>query len=283
MSCNYRPGRVDREKIYQFEKDHYVKLFDSHCHIDDRSFENDLEEMILRAENQGVIRMMIAGINKKSSERAIRIAETFDGVFASVGVHPHDVKTCSNQTLEDLKQMAGHPKVHAWGEIGLDFNRMYSPKKDQEKWFVRQVETAGSLNLPMIFHERDSNSRFFELLNQHFNPRWKGVVHCFSGNREALEQYLEMGLYIGITGILTLKTRGVKLRELAAHIPQDRLLVETDAPYLTPAPQKNKTRRNEPAFVKSVLLKLADITGRNPDQLADTTFKNTCRLFNIAE
>lgn len=258
-----------------------MNIFDSHCHIDDRSFEKDLDEVILRAKNEGVTRMMIAGINEKTSEKAIAIAEKYNGVFASVGAHPHDASACSNQTLDTLKALSRHPKVCAWGETGLDFNRMYSPIKDQEKWFVRQVEMAKSLSLPMIFHERDSGGRFYELLSQHFNTHGRGVVHCFSGNKKELAQYLEMDLYIGITGILTIKTRGEKLRQLVTRIPVDRLLIETDAPYLTPAPQKNKTRRNEPAFVKSVLLKLAEVMGKSPEELADATFKNTCRLFNL--
>ena len=149
--------------------------------------------------------------------------------------------------------------MRAWGEIGLDFNRMYSSREDQEKWFRRQLEIAARLDLPLIFHERDSNGRFFEMLNKHAINKLKGVVHCFSGDHNELVKYLDLGLYIGITGILTLNDRGARLRKLAAVIPSDRLLVETDAPYLVPAPQKNHHRRNEPAFVKSVLLKLAEV------------------------
>ena len=158
---------------------------------------------------------------------------------------------------------------------------MYSPRQDQEKWFIRQLEIARELDLPLIFHERDSKGRFFEILSSHCPPDLKGVVHCFSGNRNELERYLDFGLYIGITGILTIKTRGAELRRLVTGIPAERLLVETDAPYLTPAPEKNRTRRNEPAFVKSVLLKLAQVRDEGPEDLAEIIWTNTCSLYGI--
>ncbi len=256
-------------------------IFDSHCHIDDTAFNSDLDQVIKNARNAEVTRMMIAGINKKSVKQAIKIAEKYDDIYVAVGVHPHDAKKCSDKTLQFLENLAHHPKVSAWGEIGLDFNRMYSPIDDQEKWFVRQLDIANQLNLPMIFHERDTNGRFYEVLKSNYNPQMKGVVHCFSGNRKELDPYLEMGLYIGITGILTIKKRGKALRELVHHIPFDRILIETDAPYLTPAPQKNKTRRNEPAFVRSVLLKLAEILHKDPEELGKMLWDNTNTLFGI--
>ncbi len=183
--------------------------------------------------------------------------------------------------IEDLKKLAENPKVRAWGEIGLDFNRMYSPREDQEKWFRKQLEIAGELDLPLIFHERDSNGRFLEILKNYSANKLNGVVHCFSGDQNELEQYLELGLNIGITGIITIKGRGTRLRKLAPFIPADRLLVETDAPYLVPAPEKNHCRRNEPAFVKSVMLKLAGVRKEEPDQLAETIWANTCRLYGL--
>lgn len=258
-----------------------MKLFDSHCHLDDKTYARDLDEVIERAQRAGVIRMMTIGVNKKTSARAVELAESHPEIYASVGVHPHDVENCRESVIEDLLKLAENPKVRAWGEIGLDFNRMYSPREDQEKWFRRQLEIAGSLDLPMIFHERDSNGRFLEMLKKHTVNRIKGVIHCFSGDLDELEHYLDLGLYIGITGILTIKGRGARLRGLAANIPPDRLLVETDAPYLIPTPQKNHCRRNEPAFVKSVLLKLAEVRKEEPDQLADTIWQNTCRLYGL--
>jgi len=158
---------------------------------------------------------------------------------------------------------------------------MYSPRQDQEKWFEKQLEIAYELDLPLIFHERDSNGRFLEILKNHKSNAMKGVVHCFSGNQNELDQYLALGLHIGITGIITMKSRGAQLREMATGIPADRLLIETDAPYLTPSPEQNRHRRNEPAFVKSVLLKLAEVRGEDPAELAQIVWENTCRLYGL--
>jgi len=258
-----------------------MKLFDSHCHLDDRSFQKDIDFVIQRARDAGVDASMVVGITEKSSLKAIELAETWEGIYASVGIHPHDASRFSESALATLKQLAQRPVVHAWGETGLDFNRMYSPKSDQENSFKRQIEAACELNLPLIFHERDSGGRFLEILNTYRDAIKNGVVHCFSGNRDELRAYLDFGLYIGITGILTVKARGKGLREMVKMIPNDRLLIETDAPYLTPSPEKNKTRRNEPAFVRSVLLKLAQVRGEDPGSLADQIWENTCQLYNV--
>jgi TatD DNase family protein len=171
--------------------------------------------------------------------------------------------------------------VVAWGEIGLDFNRMYSSQRDQEHCLIRQLEVAEKLNLPLIFHERDSHGRLLEILNTHPDRRRKAVVHCFSGTALELDRYLEMGFYIGITGIVTVSKRGRPLRQLIPSIPVERLLVETDAPYLTPTPWRNKFKRNEPAFVREVLLKVAEVRGEDPQTLSATVWANTCRLFGI--
>jgi TatD DNase family protein len=260
-----------------------LKLFDSHCHLDDRSFVKDLDEVIMQAKQAGVEKIMVVGISQKSCRLALKLAENYPQIYASVGIHPHDVKDCSKEVLESLKKLVENTKVKAWGETGLDFNRMFSPRALQEKWFVRQIEVAQELGLPLIFHERDSKGRFGELLKKHLGSNAKGVVHCFSGNKKELFDYLSMGLYIGITGIITIESRGAELRKLVTEIPPDRLLIETDAPYLTPAPQKNKTRRNEPAFVSSVLLKIAEVRQEDPEELSLKIWKNTHRLYGIDE
>ena len=259
-----------------------MKIFDSHCHLDDKSFKNDFDQVLQRAHDSGVMRMMTIGINKRTSEQAVSLAQTHNGVFASVGVHPHDVKNCSESILTELIALAtDRQNVLAWGEIGLDFNRMYSPRRDQEKWFVRQLVTASDLELPLIFHERDSHGRFLDILKNHKSKGFHGVVHCFSGNQYELDQYLALGLHIGITGILTIKNRGSQLRKLVTGIPSDRLLVETDAPYLVPAFYRKQARRNEPAFVKSVLLKLAEVRKEEPEELAELVWENTCKLYRL--
>ena len=258
-----------------------MKIFDSHCHLDDRSFTSDFQEMLQRATTANVHRMLVVGIDRNTSDRAVALAQAHPGLFASVGVHPHDAKACSEQTLANLIELAATPKVVAWGETGLDFNRMYAPQRDQEKWFIRQLEIAHRLDLPVILHERDSQGRLLEILEATSGSRRSGVVHCFSRTETELARYLDMGLYIGITGIVTVSKRGQSLRQMVPSIPANRLLVETDAPYLTPTPQRNKYRRNEPAFVRDVLLKVADVRREDPHILAQQIWDNTCRLFGI--
>ncbi len=258
-----------------------MRLFDSHCHLHDIEYQKDMDNVIDRATKAGVLAEMIVGFNLKSSQRGVTLAQTQNRFFASVGVHPHDAKSCSESALETLKTLATDPKVHAWGEIGLDFNRMFSPKDIQEKWFQKQLKIVDELNLPVILHERDSNGRFLDILKANHHPERKGVVHCFSGTTREMEQYLGLGYHIGITGIITIEARGKDLRKQAPLIPADRLLIETDAPFLTPVPFKNKTRRNEPAFVLPVLLKLAEVRKEDPEVLSEIIWKNTCRLYDI--
>jgi len=258
-----------------------MKIFDSHCHLDDPAFDRDRQAVIERAHAAGVRRLMTIGVTPAASARAVELADEHAEVYAAVGVHPHDARTCSRAALDQLARLAKNPKVCAWGEIGLDFNRMYSPRPQQEQWFVKQLELAAGLDLPVIFHERDSKGRFLEILKSHASSALRGVVHCFSGTATELAQYLELGLHIGITGIITLQSRGARLRRLAGLVPVGRLLVETDAPYLTPAPEKNRTRRNEPAFVKSVLLRLAAVRSEDPRRLAAAVWDNTCRLYGL--
>ena len=258
-----------------------IKLFDSHCHLDDKSYKNDIEEVIKRAKSLGVVKSMIVGVSYQSSLKAVELAQKYSGLYASVGVHPHDVKKCSDKTIDALIKLAQNPIVKAWGEIGLDFNRMFSPADAQETWFIKQLEAADNLKLPVIFHERDSNGKMLELLIYNQAKERTGVIHCFSGTLKEMLQYLNLGLYIGITGILTIKGRGKHLRSIVSEIPIDRIVIETDAPYLTPAPEKNKIRRNEPAFVKSVLLKLAEVRKEEPEYLAEKIWENSCKLFEI--
>ncbi len=260
-----------------------MKLFDSHCHLDDPVFQPDFDAVLARAARSEVQAMLIAGVNEKTSRRAVGLSAAHDGIFASVGVHPHHAAGCSDKTLAALAALAADPGVRAWGEIGLDFNRMYSPVQDQEHWLERQLETAIDLRLPVIFHERDSRGRLIEMLQGCYTQLTGAVVHCFSGTGAELRRYLDFGFHIGVTGIVTMQKRGAPLRELVPAIPEDRLLIETDAPYLTPAPERNRRRRNEPAFVRHVLLRLAEVRRNDPEILARQVWRNTCRLFGIEE
>lgn len=258
-----------------------MNIFDSHCHLDFKDYDPDRETVLARAAKAEVKRVMIVGTDQASCAKAVHLAHTLPGCYASVGIHPHDAQTGSDTLIQELKSLAAKPRVRAWGEIGLDFNRMFSPQKDQEHWFRRQLNTALEMKLPVIFHERDSKGRFLELLREIAPNGLEGVVHCFSGNAAELKGYLDLGLHIGITGIVTIKKRGAPLRELIPQIPNGRILVETDAPFLTPTPERNRHRRNEPAFVRTVLYKVAEVKQMDPAQLAPIIWENTCRLFNM--
>ena len=258
-----------------------MPIFESHCHLDDDAFRNDLEAVLQRARTTDVQALMVVGTDAASSRRAVEIADRYPHVLAAVGLHPHEASDCGEDILDDLRTLARHPKVRAWGEIGLDFNRMRSPRPVQEEAFIHQLEIARALGLPMIFHERDSQGRFLQIIRNRWGSHDRGVVHCFSGSEAELEAYLDLGLHIGITGILTHKERGAPLRRMAPRIPDQRLLLETDAPYLTPSPERNKYRRNEPAFLRSVLLKLAQVRRQEPAELAAALWSNTCTLFGV--
>ena len=258
-----------------------MRLFDSHCHLDDRAFDKDLNNVIHRMHDAGVVSAMTIGTTFERCAKGVAIAESIPGVYASVGIHPHDAKSCDEDVLKTLKDLARSPSVCAWGEIGLDFNRMFSPRSVQEEWLIRQLDISDELKLPVIIHERDSNGRLIDILKTHFTTGRNGVVHCFSGSEDELKQYLDLGLYIGITGIVTIKGRGEDLRKMAPSIPVDRILIETDAPYLTPTPERNHTQRNEPAFVRSVLLTLAKVRQKDPVSLAEILWNNTCQLYGV--
>lgn len=259
-----------------------LRIFDSHCHIDDSSYDTDRQQVMDRAREAKVIAVMAAGITVETCRKAVAVLGRYKGIFASVGVHPHDAKSLTEDGLSELIALSHNPRVKAWGEIGLDFNRMFSPREDQENWFARQLDTAEKLNLPVILHERDSAGRLLEILKSHPVNR-AGVVHCFSGTESELFKYLDLGYHIGITGVLTHKERGEELRRLAVKIPRDRILVETDAPYLTPWPRRNKVRRNEPAFVADVLERLSEVFDCGLEKLGETIFQNTLDVFGITE
>ena len=258
-----------------------MELFDTHCHLDDKIYKNDLENCIKKASENSVNFLMAVGTDEKSSFDVVKISEKYKNIYASVGIHPHSAKDCTDDLIEKLKQLTKKSSVKAWGEIGLDFNRMFSKKSVQEKWFIKQLKVADDLKLPIIFHERDSKSRLLDILKDNTKDKRNGVIHCFSGSLDEAREYIDLGLYIGITGILTIQKRGRTLRQIVKKIPINKIVIETDAPYLTPAPQKNKTRRNEPAFVRSVFLKLSEILEIKQKILAQQILKNSCKLFKI--
>jgi TatD DNase family protein len=261
-----------------------MRLVDIGANLTHPSFHADLAQVLERALAAGVANIVVTGATVSESRQAAQLAESHpEMLYATAGVHPHHARECDAHTLPALRELAAHPRVVALGECGLDWNRNYSPHPDQEKWFVAQLELAIELNKPLFLHSRDAHPRFADILRAHRASLPRAVAHCFTGEREELRAYLDLGLYIGITGWICDERRGRHLLTLIHDIPADRLLIETDAPYLTPRdlrPQP-KSRRNEPAYLAHILTAVARALGKSPAELAETTSANSRSFFSI--
>lgn len=252
-------------------------LIDTHAHLDDRRFEHDLEAVIRRAAGAGVSTILTVGADIASSRGAIAIAEAHKGVFAAVGVHPHEAKETDERTWRELRQLAKNPRVIAIGEIGLDFYHNLSPAPDQRRAFRAQLEVAHELGLPIIVHDRDAHREVLDIL-QVDGAGLRGVMHCFSGSLEMAQQAIKMGFYISTAGSVTFPN-AVRLREVIAGVPLERLLVETDSPYLAPMPYRG--RRNEPAYLGLIAAKVAETRGVSLQTIAQATTANARCLFGL--
>ncbi len=260
------------------------ELVDIGANLTHAAFADDLSEVLARARAAGVATIVVTGTTVSESLRAAELAAAHpDMVYATAGVHPHHARECDARTIPALRELAGRPRVVALGECGLDFNRNYSPHPDQEKWFLAQLELACKLAKPLFLHSRDAHPRFAEILRAHRDRLPRAVAHSFTGGADELRAYLDRGLYVGITGWICDERRGRHLLELVREIPADRLLVETDAPYLTPRdlhPQP-KARRNEPAFLPHILGAVARARGEAPAQTAKATARNARTFFGL--
>ncbi len=259
-----------------------MELVDIGVNLAHRSFAGDREAVIGRALAAGVRTMLVTGTNLRASQEALRLAEGHPGaLYATAGVHPHDAKHCDAHTIAGLRALALAPSVVAIGECGLDFNRDFSPRPVQVEWFRKQLELAKELGLPLFLHERDAATAFLEVLDAVAPEPAQVVVHCFTGDGPTLQQYLRRGYNIGVTGWICDERRGEHLRALVRTIPLDRLLVETDAPFLTPRDLRPKPAagRNEPAFLPHVLRAIANARGEAPEAVAAATTRNARRVF----
>ncbi len=258
-------------------------IIDTHAHIDGTDYDEDREAVIERARENGVQYIVNIGCDIESSYSSMELAEQYDLIYATAGIHPHDVKSIDDDTYAHLRQLLLHPKVIALGEIGLDFFKNYSPHDVQRTHFRKQIELAREMNKPIIVHCRDAKEDTISILSE-FYPKdataRSGIFHCFSGDQELAEQALEMGFYISFSGSLTFKKSEI-LREVAKTIPADRLFAETDCPYLTPTPHRGK--RNEPAYVNFTAEKLAELRGLKIEDVQRTMALNFFELFGIGE
>jgi TatD DNase family protein len=251
-------------------------LTDTHCHLSLDQFTEDLAPILDRARKERVERMLIPGIDLRSSERAVEIAEQSEGIYASVGIHPHNASTYSEAAQERLRELAGSSAVVAIGEIGLDYYRDLSPREQQLAALGDQLSLARELELPVIIHNRQAQQELYEVLLEWAPGTKKGVLHAFSGTRASADAVLSSGFFIGVAGPLTYPN-AEDLRKTIQDLPRDRLLLETDSPYLPPQPHRGK--RNEPAFLPLIAEELGRLSGIGTEEVIADTSTNASKLF----
>jgi TatD DNase family protein len=253
---------------------------DSHAHLDMKAFNEDRNLVIERAINAGITHILTVGIDLSSSIRALQLAQRYDFIFSSIGYHPHNAEKLGTNTLMEFGKMASESKIRAWGEIGLDFYRHLSPPEKQIDAFEQQLDMAVDYNLPVIIHNRDADREVFEVLRKKGNSPLRGVIHCFSGTYDLAMAFIQMGFYISIAGTVTYKN-AFKVQDVASRIPLDRMLLETDAPFLAPVPERGK--RNEPLFVTHTAQKVAHLRNIDTKEVAHRTSENAKRLFRLPD
>ncbi len=252
-------------------------LFDTHAHFDDPQFDSDRDEVIKSLADDGVTRVMNIGANMETSKKAIEIANKYDFIYATVGVHPCDTYDMTDEDIERLRIMAkNNPKVRAIGEIGLDYHFDDTKPDIQKEWFIKQLHLAKELNMPVVIHDRDSKGDAIEILKREGISN--GVMHCFSGSAETARELVKMGFMISFTGVLTFKNAR-RAVEACRSIPIERLMIETDCPYMAPEPHRGE--RNYSGYVKYVARKMAEIKGLSYEETARITMENGLRFYGI--
>lgn len=255
-----------------------MQLIDSHCHLNLSAFNDDVEASVQRAHAAGVEKMLVIGTNMADSIKAIELAHQYPGIYATIGIHPHDSKNADEAGYERFKALAADSKVVAYGEIGLDFFRDHSPKPVQRREFARQLNLAGELGLPVIIHDRDAHREVYDIIRSEEGYRNGGVIHCFSADYEWAKRFVDLGFVISLPGTITFPKSHTQ-REVAEKLSLDDLLIETDAPFLAPVPYRGK--RNEPAYVRYVAEAIASVRKLDPEEVARATSTNSKRVFNL--
>ncbi|MBI4539048.1 MAG: TatD family hydrolase [Gemmatimonadetes bacterium] len=253
-------------------------LFDSHCHLTDARFDADRAEVLARARDAGVVALVTVGSDARDSEAAARLAEAEAAVWATAGIHPHEAASASERDLHTIRDLAGSPRVVAIGETGLDYHYEHSPRHVQRRFFSRHLELALELALPVVVHSRSADQDTAAVLRD-VGAGTRGVLHCFTGGEALLDAALEAAWYISFSGLISFK--GFAGEALVRRVPGDRILIETDAPYLAPVPWRG--RRNEPAYVRHVCDALAAQRGEDAAELAVRTTENARRFYNLTD
>jgi TatD DNase family protein len=262
---------------------------DSHAHLDGERFDSDREEVIARARESGVSTIVAIGNGDGPAQVdcGIRLAEKYEFIYATIGVHPHEAKLATDSDFVRMEQLARHPKVIAWGEIGLDYYYDHSPRETQKEVFIRQMELAAAAKLPIVIHCRASDGsddaweNCLGLIREHWTPQGlRGILHCFTGNWPQAKRALNMGFMISFAGNITFP-KAQQIRDAALEIPLDQILIETDSPYLAPVPHRGK--RNEPAFVTETARKLGELRALSSDEVGEQTSRNFYKFFKLTE
>jgi TatD DNase family protein len=262
---------------------------DSHAHLDGKQFDSDREQVIARAREAGVQTIVAIGNGDgpEDVDCGIRLAEKYDFIYATLGIHPHEARLANEDAYQNMERLAKHPKVIAWGEIGLDYYYDHSPREVQKEVFTRQMELAATAKLPIVIHCRPSEASdnawddCLGLIREHWAAKGLGgILHCFTGNWTQGKSALDMGFMISFAGNVTFP-KAQQIRDVALQVPLERMLIETDSPYLAPVPHRGK--RNEPAFVKETARKLGELLGRSAEEVGRQTSRNFYNFFKLAE
>jgi TatD DNase family protein len=256
-----------------------LMLIDSHAHLYDQRFDKDRDKMIKGFKEDGIEIVIVSGASILSSTKAIALANKYENIYATIGVHPNNTDEMDSETIEILKDLAKNKKVVGIGECGLDYHYNYVAKDVQKKWFIEQIELAKKLRLPVAVHDREANIDTYDILRSQHNSDLKGVLHCYSGDARLAKKYVDMGFYLSIAGPVTYNS-AIKLKEVVKVIPLEYLLIETDSPSLTPSPVGRK--RNEPAYVRYVASMIAELKNIPFERVARATNDNTKRLYGIS-
>ena len=252
--------------------------FDSHCHVDEEKFNEDRDTVLARMREHGITRFAVIGSDMETSRHAIAFAKQHPGAVAAGGIHPHEAKGFREEDCEEIARWWKTGEIRAIGEIGLDYYYDFSPRDVQKAVCIRQMELAYELGAPVAYHIRDAHGEMLEIMKSMKQKLTGGIIHCFSGSAEMAKEYLKLGYYISFAGPLTFK-RAPKLQEAALLVPKDRLLIETDSPYMAPEPVRG--RRNEPANVRYVGMKLAELRGETAEEVAAYTTENAMKIYGL--
>ncbi|WNS75538.1 TatD family hydrolase [Bacillus sp. DTU_2020_1000418_1_SI_GHA_SEK_038] len=253
-------------------------FFDTHAHLNAEQYNDDLREVIDRAVEEGVSRIVVVGFDRPTIEKAMELTEQYDFIYASVGWHPVDAIDMTDEDLQWIEELSSHPKVVALGEMGLDYYWDKSSKEIQKEVFRKQIQLAKKVKLPIIIHNRDATADIVAILKEEGASEVGGIMHCFSGSSETAKECVEMNFYISLGGPVTFKN-AKKPKEVAEVIPMEKLLIETDCPYLAPHPYRGK--RNEPSYVKLVAEQIAEIKNVSVEEVARITTENAKKIFGI--